>query len=617
MTAGRPSRLERALRAGEQALESVAVALLVSTIVVTLAQVFFRYVLNASLNWPEEAARWGFIWFVFLAMAVGVRRGTHITINLVPNMLSPRWRFWHQALVRTFIATVCWVLLVHGADLVGRSSYVSPALGWPFTYFYLAVPTGAGLTLFVLVVEPVVPGRARLAGLGCALAGAGLYWLLHSLGADLLFAGSSISLPLFTVSLALILFGVPIAFALVLGTFAAFVGHGDLMMLTLTQNMTSALDSFLLLAIPFFILTAGLMNASGITERLIALAAALVGHLRGGLGHVNVLTSTLMGGISGSSLADAGATAKALIPKMERNGYSREFSCAVTSASSVLANLIPPSLGLIIYAALAQASVGALFVASIVPGLMMALALAVTVHLVSLRHNYGSDRPRATARERGRALWVALPALLLPVAIIGGVRFGVFTATEAGAVATLYALFCGFFLYRAATPGAVLSTLRDALSDTVAVAVVIAAAAPFAYILVLEQVPQMLAREIGGFATSAIMLLLLINGFLIAAGLVIEMIAALVILVPIFLPMVKAAGVDPVHFGIIIVANLVIGALTPPLGMLVFVTARVADAPVARVFRATLPFILALLVVLALITFIPALSLGLLRIIAP
>lgn len=600
----------------DRGLESLCIALLVATVAIALIQVFFRYVLNNSLSWPEEMARWAFVWMVFLGMAVNTGRRSHIAIDFVSGHLPAALQPWHGLLVRTVMAAISIALLVHGSDLVGRSTYVSPALEWPFKTLYAAIPVGALLTLGYLARQTEPQDPLRAGGLLACVLGAGLYVLVLHWGAGGQAAWAT-STTLVTAAVVLIVVGVPVAFALAFGAFAAFSPQGDLFLLTIPQNMTSALDSFILLAIPFFILAAGLMNAGGITDRLVHLATRLVGHLRGGLGHVNVLTNTMMAGLSGSSMADAAAIAKVMVPGMEARGYPRPFGCALTSAAAVLANLIPPSLGLIIYGALASASVGALFVAAIAPGLLIAVTLAGVVHLMSIRRGFGRDTERATAAARLQALWRALPALMLPVIIVGGVRFGAFTATEAGAVAVLYALVCGIAIYRGMTVSATFQAIRSSLLDTVAVMVIIAAAAPFAWILVTEQLPQRLAQGLGMLVENPMLLLMVLNIFLLIVGLIMEMIAAMVILVPIFIPIITAAGIDPIHFGVILVVNLVIGALTPPLGMLVFTTARVGEARVVDVFRAIGPFLVGLIGVLALVTYVPALSLALTRVIGP
>jgi len=410
------------------------------------------------------------------------------------------------------------------------------------------------------------------------------------------------------VGLGAILVGVPVAFALVLGAFTAFASANPILLVTISQNMGASLNSFTLLAIPFFILAAAVMNAGGITPRLVELAMMLVGHLRGGLAQANVVTNTMLAGVSGSSTADASTIAKLMVPEMARRGYSRPFSAALTAAGSTLANLIPPSLGLIIYAALASVSVGALFVATIVPGLMVAAALMIVVYIISRIRGYGGDLPKTSGMERLRALMLAIPALILPVIIVGGVRFGVFTATEAGAIAMIYALFCGAFLYRKLTGRNLLAAVRDAVLDTVVIVVIIAAAAPFAWVLAYERVPQKIAASLAVLVERPWVLMLAINIFLLIVGLFMEMIAALVILVPILVPLIILAGFDPVTFGLIIVMNLVIGALTPPLGVLIFTTARAGGADQVATFREVLPFLVAMIAVLMLVAFVPELT---------
>ena len=306
------------------------------------------------------------------------------------------------------------------------------------------------LTFFVL--EPVHGIRIAWSGILATLLGVGLYVVMLSAPGLTMIGAMGVVWPLVIISIVLMLLGVPIVDSLIFGTFVAFLPRGEFDLLPLPQTMTNAFENPLLLAIPFFILAAGLMNAGAITEALMALASSLVGHFRGGLGHVNVLTNVLMGGPSGSSTADAAAIAKMMVPTMERRGFPKPFSVALTSAGSILANMIPPGLGLILYAALAQVSVGALFVASVVPGLLMAVALSVVVHIETVRHGYGGSIAPATGRERWRALIWSTPALVLTLLIVGGIRYGAFTATEAGAVAALYSVLCGVLIYRTAEP---------------------------------------------------------------------------------------------------------------------------------------------------------------------
>jgi C4-dicarboxylate transporter DctM subunit len=597
-------------------VETVAAALLLGTVAIALIQVFCRYVLNDSLSWPEEMAKFAFVWFVFLGAAMVTRRSRHIVIDLVPRSLSPDMLRIHAVVVRVISVSVSTFLLVYGADLVSKSTFTSPALQWPYTYLYLAIPVGATISLAVLALEPIEDFRSPAVALLSVAAGVALYFALASVAGTTLIGAFGIVWPLVIMAIGLMMLGVPIVDSLIFGTFVAFLPQGDLALLPVPQSMANSLD-YLLLAIPFFMLAAGMMNVGGITEKLIALATTLVGHLRGGLGHVNVLTNTLMGGVSGSSTADAAAIAKTMVPAMARRGYPKPFGVALTSAASILANMIPPSLGLIIYGALASVSVGALFVATIVPGLLMALAMSIVVHVECIRRGIGERGERAGWGERGAALKASLPAMVLPLLIVGGIRYGVFSATEAGAVAALYAVLCGVFIYRAANGASLLRALRESVAETATILVVIAASAPFAFALIIEQVPQKLAAAMATLTGSWVLLLLTLNVFLLFVGLAMEMIASMVILVPLLVPILKAANIDLVHFGVVMVANLCIGALTPPLAVLVFTAARVTDTPIHLAYRACRPFMVGLLIWLAIISFIPALSLYPVKIFGP
>lgn len=611
MTPAEPVRrtpLSRIANGIDVILETIATALLIITVSIALLQVFCRYVLNNSLSWPEEIAKFLFVWFVFIGAALITRRARHITIDILPRSLEPGALRVHAFLCRVITSCAASFLVVFGIELVRRSTFISPALEIPYTYLYLAVPTGALISLIVLAIEPV-PGFDRVrSGLAATLAGILLFIAIEGAAGSAFSNALGVIWPLVILAIGLMLLGVPIVDSLIFGTFFAFAPGGDLALMPVPQGLANSLD-YLLLAIPFFMLAAGLMNVGGITERLIALATTLVGHFRGGLGHVNVLTNTLMGGVSGSSTADAAAIAKTMVPAMARRGYPKPFGVALTSASSILANMIPPSLGLIIYGALSTVSVGALFVATIVPGLLMALAMSLVVHFECIRLGVGERGARASWGERRHAAWQALPALILPAVIVGGIRYGVFSATEAGAVAALYSLICGTLIYRIANRHSVLHALRESVAETATIMVVIAASAPFAFALIIEQVPQKMMAALGTFQSNWVLLLLLLNVFLLFVGLAMEMIASMVILVPLLVPLLKAANIDLIHFGVIMVANLCIGALTPPLAVLVFTAARVTDTPIHLAYRACRPFMVGLLIWLAIISFVPALSL--------
>jgi tripartite ATP-independent transporter DctM subunit len=590
----------------DRILETICVGLMLVAVVVACLQVTLRYGFNSGLPWPEELAIWCFCWAVFLGMGIATGRDAHIAIDTVPRLLSPRNRAALDFFNRAVIAASSTMLVIHGYEYVSRAIAASPAMQLPMKYFFLAVPVGGALNLFFLLWPK--PGRSLVYGVSVVAAGLMIYLAIR-FAAPELYGESGSAIVLNIVGLVLIVLGTPVAFAMAFGAFAAFAPFAKILLVTISQNMAASLDSFTLLAIPFFILAAAMMNAGGITPRLVDLAVKLVGHLRGGLAQANVISNTMLAGISGSSTADASTIAKLMVPEMAKRGYDRPFSAALTASAATLANMIPPSLGLIIYAALASVSVGALFVATIVPGLMVAVALMLAVYVMSRHRGYGGDVAKASARERLSSLAMAIPALILPLIIVMGVRFGVFTATEAGAIAFAYAIFCGALLYRQLTPTNLLAAIRESVFDTVLIVVIIATAAPFAWVLAYERVPQKIAQSMEALVATPWLLMLVLNVFLLIVGLFMEMIASLVILVPILVPLVVAAGIDPVHFGIVIVLNMVIGALTPPLGVLLFTTARVGGADQAATFRAAIPFTLVLIAVMMLIAYVPALTL--------
>jgi tripartite ATP-independent transporter DctM subunit len=590
----------------DRVLETICVVLMLVAVGVSCLQVTLRYGFHSGLPWPEEMAIWAFCWAVFLGMGLATGRDAHIAIDSFSRLLPARGKTALAFFNRVIIAASSFMLVVHGFEYVSRAIAASPALQWPMKYFFLAVPVGGLLNLFFLAWPR--PGRSLVYGLAVLAAGLAVYFAIRY-GASSVYGESGSAIVLNIVGLVLIVLGTPVAFAMAFGAFAAFAPFRDILLVTISQNMAASLDSFTLLAIPFFILAAAVMNAGGITPRLVDLAVQLVGHMRGGLGQANVVTNTMLAGISGSSTADASTIAKLLVPQMAKHGYDRPFSAALTASAATLANMIPPSLGLIIYAALASVSVGALFVATIVPGLLVAASLMLTVYVMSRIRGYGGDVPKASARQRLNSLAMAIPALILPLLIVMGVRFGVFTATEAGAIAFVYAILCGSLLYRKLTPANLLEAIRESVLDTVLIVVIIATAAPFAWVLAFEQVPQKIAASMGALVENPLLLMLVLNIFLLIVGLFMEMIASLVILVPILVPLIVAAGIDPIHFGIVIVLNMVIGALTPPLGVLVFTTARVGGADQAATFKAVIPFTLVLIGVMLLISYVPALSL--------
>ncbi|MFM8865148.1 MAG: TRAP transporter large permease [Limnohabitans sp.] len=403
--------------------------------------------------------------------------------------------------------------------------------------------------------------------------------------------------------------GVPVAFALGLSTVTALVLTDAYPMLVLLKETFTGIDSFPLMAVPFFILAAELMSGGSLTEVLLKFAGQFVGHKRGGLGYTNVVSLTFFSGISGSALADAAGPGSMLIRMMDKAGYDRSYAAALTASTAIVGPIIPPSIIMIIYAlADDNVSVGALFVAGLIPGLLIAVAMCTVNYWISKKRNYRGDGELPSGREMLRTTWKAMPAILLPVLILGGMRAGWFTPTEASVVAVFYALVCGKYVYRTLEWKAVPDILSRSALLTASVLLIIGTSASFAWILTIEGMPQTVANWISGMNLSVWGFLIAINIFLLIFGIFIEPLPGVMVLVPILAPVAAKLGVDPIHFAMVVIFNLTLGMITPPVGGLLFVTSNVSKVPLAALTRELRPFLFAHAVVLVLLTFVPALS---------
>ena len=406
----------------------------------------------------------------------------------------------------------------------------------------------------------------------------------------------------------LMMLGVPIAASMALTAILSFLALGgpDLLLMV-PQRMYSGTTSFTLLAIPFFILAGNLMNTGGITTRLIHFAQCLVGHIRGGLGHVTVVTNMIMAGMSGAAVADAVGTGNILIPSMEKAGYPRVFSAALVGAASTIGPIIPPSIPFVIYGSMTGTSVGRLFLAGFVPGALMGMLLMITVAIISKRRGYPSER-RASLRELLRATVQAAPAWGSPFIIIGGILAGVFTPTEAAAVASVYALAIGMFLYREITLADLPRILWETVRNSVQVMFIISAASVFGWLLIQQQIPTKMVEGLMALTSQRWLVLLIVNVILLILGCFMEGIAIMLLTIPVFVPLVTRVGVDPVHFGVIMALNSMIGLLTPPVGMCLYAVSSISKVAIWPLARELWPYILALTVCLFLITYIPWLT---------
>ncbi len=408
----------------------------------------------------------------------------------------------------------------------------------------------------------------------------------------------------------LLALGIPLAFAMGLAGILAILDHGVFPLGLVPQRALLGADSFALLAVPFFVLAGNLMNMGGMTDRIIHFANAIVGRFAGGLGLGNIASSMFFAGVSGSAVADTTALGKTLIPAMKREGYDGSFSAAVTAASSICGPIIPPSIPLVLFALTAGSgvSVGALFLAGVVPGLLLGIGLMVLCWTISRRRGYpvhGAVSPREFAR---RLLDAGL-ALIMPAIIVAGMVGGVFTVTESAAVAVVYAFLVGVLVYRTLKPGALLEVLGRSALESAAVMIIVAMASLFGWLLAVSGFPKALADGLLALTDNPIVMLLVISALLLVVGLFLEAVAALTIFVPILVPVVQHLGIDLVHFGVVVVFNLMLGLLTPPVGICLYITASFAEVRVEKVFRAVMPFLLLAVAVLLLITLVPGLVL--------
>lgn len=608
-------RAETVLRHGLSWLDRItgllAVAFLLGIVGDVLAGVVSRYVFNASFSWTEVAGRWLFLYMIFHGVALAHRTRSHVAVDVLARCLPARYRGIHAFVVDLVVAYTTFCLLFYGAELIQLVGGRDILLRIPNWLKFAAIPTSAVIGLIFLALRGLDEGESPRASL-VAVATGGLLFTINVLAAPGSYIGDVSPSLIMTVAFVItLLIGVPVAFAMLFSSFLAILGAELQPPPAVAQNIANGAGNFLLLAIPLFIMASHLMNTGGLSTRLIDFARAVVGNARGGLAQVNVLTSFLFGGISGSSGADAALNSKIIVPQMVRGGYSAPFSCAVTSASSVLPNIVPPSVAMLILAAVSGASVWKLFVGGILPAALLATLLMGTVFLVALRRGYGRTGEAATLSGCLAAFVRAVPVLVLAVFIVVVIRFGVATPTEAGAVAVVYAFVLGKLVYRGFAWRDLYGQLRTVAIEASMIGFLVGVATPFAFVLVSERIPQTLIDAVMMLATSPTAILVAVVVIGLVVGTVLDMAVALLILVPLVMPVVRHVGIDETHFGIVTVVTLLLGGLTPPVGIIVFIPAQITGTPVMSIFKEVMPFLAALILGLLILTFVPGITLAL------
>ncbi|MGM0880329.1 MAG: TRAP transporter large permease [Bacillota bacterium] len=397
---------------------------------------------------------------------------------------------------------------------------------------------------------------------------------------------------------------IPISLGMIATAVAYFILTGKEMGLLVDNVMYSLYSSYVLIAVPLFVFTANVMNNGAISDKVFTFANALVGRYRGGLGHVNVINSLIFSGMTGSAVADAAGLGKMEIEHMKKHGYSGGFSCAITAASATVGPIFPPSIPMIIYCMLSGASIGAMFAGGVVPGLLICAALMLYIVYIAKKRNYPGGE-RFTLAEFLRYTIVAFPALLAPVILLGGIYGGVMTPTEAGAVAAFYALLISIFVYRVLGLKALGQLLKETVATVGNLGLLVGAAYSFSFIVASEQIPGMISNLILGITDNPYLFLLIINVLFLILGMFMDTSVIMLVFIPIVIPLVQIMEIDVVHFGVMIVLNMMIGLSTPPFGMLLFITSGVSRTPLKEVIRETMPMVYVMIVVLFLVTYIP------------
>lgn len=573
-------------------------------------QVIYRYIITQFIEragaavWTEELSRYIFIWISYLAVSTAIRRRSSIRVDILYDKLSPQWQRISWIVVESLFfcltAVIAWFGWGQIERLLQYPQYTT-AVRIPYLIPYLILPFGFGLMCLRLVES--LYKQVKLCGLRDSLLGfAGVGIIIAPV---FMFDYIEPLHALFGYFVVLCLIGVPIAISLGLSTLATIISAETLPIQYMSQVAFTSIDSFPIMAIPFFIAAGVFMGAGGLSQRLLSLADEIVGGLYGGMGLTAIVTCMFFGAISGSGPATVAAIGALTIPAMIERGYDKYFSAALVAAAGCVGVMIPPSNPFVVYGVSAQVSIGDLFMSGIVPGLMTGFVLMLYCYLYSRKRGWRGEIRERTVATLGKATWNAKWALMVPVIVLGGIYGGIMTPTEAAAIAALYGLIVGVFVYREINFKGLVDSCIESCETSSIIIVLMAMATLFGNIMTIEDVPGTIARAILSLTENKIVVLLLINVLLLIVGTFMEALAAIVILTPILLPVVTGVGVSPLHFGVIMVVNLAIGFITPPVGVNLFVASGVAKAKLENIAGSALPMIGLMLIVLLICTYFP------------
>jgi len=595
--------------------EWVGGSLFLLIFVILVAQIFFRQVLHHPLIWSEEAARLLFVYVGMLGVSIGIRSQQHVLIDFITSHLPATLRVWVFSLAQLLIFSAILLLFYYGVTVFTKASDQLVSLGISNKWLYLSLPVCAVLMFFRFLQaqqENYRKGDSRIpVWIYIVLAAAVLlvafiepsWFNALRISEYVKFGKSSVYVALI-IWLVIMFAGVPVGWSLFIAAVLFFSmtrwGTGNFA----ATKLVDSVNSFGLLSVPFFILTGILMNSAGITTRIFNFALAMLGHYTGGMGHVNIAASLIFSGMSGSALADAGGLGQLEIKAMRDAGYEDDLCGGITAASCIIGPLVPPSIAMIIYGVIADVSIAKLFLAGFVPGVLLTILLMVMNTIVCKKRGYGKA-PKTSAAERRRAFKQAFWPLLTPILIIGGIFSGAFTPTEAAVVAALYSIILGMFIYRELTPAGLFTCCVEAMAITGVTVLMVMTVTFFGDMIARERVAMQDASGFMTFADNTLMVLLMINLLLLFLGMFIDALALQFLVLPMLIPIAQQFNIDLVFFGVMTTLNMMIGILTPPMGMALFVVARVGNMSVSTVTRSVIPFIIPIALCLLLITLFP------------
>lgn len=562
-------------------------------------------------TWTEELARYLFIWISYLAIPLAILSKSAIRVDVLHNALSPKQKNMVWVTIHLLSLFLTAVFLKMGSSHIAMQlqfPQTTPSLKINYAIPYFILPLAFGL-MCIRSLQCLIELRHHISWREY-LIGALLAILL--LAPAFLMETHAAAAVLFGYFFVFIIIGVPIAFSLGLASVLTILSTGALPLDYTAQIAFVSIDSFPIMAIPFFIAAGVFMGAGGLSERLLTVADKLVGSLPGGLALASVMTCMFFSAISGSGPATVAAIGAITIPAMSKRGYNVYFSAALVACAGAIGVIIPPSNPFVVYGVSAQASIGKLFIAGVLPGLFMGLTLMVAAFFISKRNGWRGEPGDRSARAILRAMYDAKWALLVPVIILGGIYGGIMTPTESAAVAALYGLIIGMFVYKELNWSKLWTATIEAAATSSIIIVLMAMATIFGNLMTIEQIPDTVAKYVLSITESKTIILLLILALLLVIGVFMEALAAIVIITPVLLPLAISIGIDPIHFGVIMVVGLAIGFITPPVGVNLFVASSIAKVGIEKIAKASFPFLLMMIAVLLVITFVPSISLALL-----